>query len=103
MVNADDLRDAAPWHPITDSVDLKHLGKLLEECGELVSALSRCLIQGINESEPITGELNKDWLENEIADVITGIQLVEKRFNLIRLEGRIAKKTKHLSQWHNLA
>lgn len=43
------------------------------------------------------------WLENEIADVITGIELVEKRFGLMRLEGRIAKKTKHLSQWHNLA
>ncbi len=103
MVNADDSRDANPWHPMTNSVDLKHLGKLLEECGELVSALSRCLIQGINESEPVTGVVNKDWLENEIADVITGIELVEKRFGLMRLEGRIAKKTKHLSQWHNLA
>ena len=103
MVHENDLKDASPWHPMTNSIDIKHIGKLLEECGELVSALSRCLIQGIKESEPVTGQINEDWLENEIADVITGIQLVEKRFNLIRLEGRIDKKTKHLSQWHNMA
>jgi hypothetical protein len=95
--------DYHPWHPMNDPIDLKHLGKLLEECGELISALSRCLIQGINESEPVTAELNKDWLENEIADVIANIQLVEKRFGLIRLEGRIENKTKRLSAWHDMA
>lgn len=92
MVDADKLRDASPWHPMSNAVDIKHIGKLLEELGELVSACSRCLIQGVNEAEPVTGKLNKDWLEDEIADVICGIQLVEKRFSLMRLEGRLDKK-----------
>jgi len=54
-----------PWHPMSDPVDIKHLGKLLEELAEGVNALNevasamnkaasavaRCLIQGINEAQ----------------------------------------------------
>ncbi|MDE2031372.1 MAG: hypothetical protein KGI58_03905 [Patescibacteria group bacterium] len=101
MVNTFD--DPSPWYPITNQVDLKHLGKLLEELGELTSAVSRCLIQGINEREPETNKLNRDWIEDEIADVIANIQLVEKRFKFIRQQERIEKKTKHLSKWHEMA
>ena len=57
MADADKLRDANPWHPITDKVDLKYLGKLGEELNECGSAVSRCIIQGVDEREPVTGKL----------------------------------------------
>lgn len=41
--------DARPWHPEKDAVRLKHLGKLAEELNECGAAVSRCIIQGIDE------------------------------------------------------
>lgn len=105
MADADKLRDASPWHPITDAVDLKHLGKLGEEANELGSAVARCIIQGVDEAEPVTGKLNRHWLEDEIADVLANVELVVRRFDLN--EGRIAERAKrkraHLRQWHDMA
>lgn len=105
MSNTDNLHDANPWHPIDNKVDLKHLGKLAEECGELSSAVARCIIQGIYECEPVTGKINIAWLEDEIADVKANIALVERRFdlNLSRINERAERKKRHLRQWHELA
>jgi hypothetical protein len=103
--NADQLRDARPWHPITDAVDLKHLGKLGEELAECGAAVSRCIIQGVDECEPETGKPNRQWLEDEIADIKANIALVEQRFGLdtARMATRAARKMAHLRQWHALA
>lgn len=94
-----------PWHPMTNSIDLKHLGKLLEECNELGSAIARCIIQGIYEKEPVTGKENKQWLTEEIADVLANINLVIEHFSLN--EEFIAKRSKdkaaRLKTWHDMA
>jgi hypothetical protein len=105
LSDADKLRDASPWQPITDAVDLKHLGKLGEECNELGSAISRCIIQGVDEAEPVTGKLNREWMEDEIADVEAGIELAKRRFDLDRdrIHRRRIKKMLHLLKWHALA
>lgn len=105
MANADDLRDPNPWHPITQPVDLKHLGKLGEEASELSAAVSRCIIQGIDESEPVTGKVNREWLEDEIADVTANIALVTEHFGLdhVRIFQRVIRKMKHLKKWHQHA
>jgi NTP pyrophosphatase (non-canonical NTP hydrolase) len=102
MSNADELRAANPWQPMSNPVDLAHLGKLGEECGELVAAKERCTIQGIDEREPVTGKLNREWLEDEIADVKANIELVMLRFNLDRdrIARRAGKKMEHLRGWH---
>lgn len=104
MSDADKLRDANPWHPMTEPIDLKHLGKLGEECNELGSAVSRCIIQGIAESEPVTGKPNRDWLEDEIADVTANIALVTEHFGLNheRIFKRVVRKMEHLRQWHGM-
>ena len=93
----------SPWVPMTDACDLKHLGKLLEELGEAVAAVSRCIIQGVYEKEPVTLKLNKEWLEDELADVMAGIALAEQRFNLdsARMNARMARKVTGLRRWHN--
>lgn len=105
MVHADNLRNANPWHPITNAVDLKHLGKFCEELGECVSATSRVIIQGLHEQEPVTGKVNSLWLCEEIADVLANIELVCEHFQLSRemMQPRIDKKKLHLKQWHKLA
>lgn len=93
------------WHPISDPVDLKHLGKLAEELGEAQSAVARCIIQGIDEEEPVTGKLNREWLEDELADVLANINLVTLRFclNEDRMNKRAAKKMAQLKTWHDMA
>ena len=75
-------RLASPWEPVSDRTDLKLLGKLLEELGELTSVVSRCLIQGIDEVQPVTGKSNRLWLEEEYADVYANMLLVAHRFDL---------------------
>src|ERR1039458_1231647 len=73
-----------PWYPMSRPIDLKHMGKLGEELGEAQSAVSRCIIQGIDECEPITKKLNRTWLEDELADVLANIELVTRHFDLDR-------------------
>jgi len=87
-----------------NSVDLKCLGKLLEELGEAVAAASRCLIQGIDETEPITGKPNRLWLEEELADIQAGARIVTERFHLRKdfIEARSARKEVQLRAWHLL-
>lgn len=93
-----------PWQPMTRPIDLKHLGKLGEELGEANSAVSRCVIQGIDEREPITGKSNREWLEDELADVLANIDLVAGHFNLDwqRMWKRRNEKMRHLRAWHEM-
>lgn len=94
-----------PWHPMSDPKDLKHLGKLSEELGECSAATARCLIQGIDEREPTTGKLNREWLEDEMADVAANMELVAERFGLDveRIKARRADKIVRLRTWHEQA
>jgi len=94
-----------PWHPMSDPVDLKNMGKLVEESGELASAGARCIIQGIDECEPVTGKKNREWVEDEIADVIANIKLVIERFSLNeeRILSRAEHKEASLRTWHDMA
>ena len=103
--HATPLPDPNPWHPITDPVDLKHLGKLAEETNELGSAVARCIIQGVDECEPVTKKVNREWLEDELADVRANSELVIERLGLDeeRMAARVARKKAHLRQWHAMA
>jgi hypothetical protein len=85
-------------------IDVKHLGKLGEELNEAGAAVSRCLIQGIDESEPVTGKPNRQWLEEELADVIANTQLVIKHFDLneAKMFLRAEQKKANLRRWHGM-
>lgn len=93
-----------PWMPERDPIRLALLGKLGEELGECSSAALRCIIQGIDEREPVTGKLNREWLEDEIADVLAGCQIVKHdlSLNLSRISERAIRKLEHLRGWHEL-
>jgi NTP pyrophosphatase (non-canonical NTP hydrolase) len=92
------------WIPTTNLVDLAHLGKLGEELNECGAAVSRCIIQGIAESEPVTRKSNKEWLEDELADVLAMMELVVERFGLDsdRMDERINRKVKMKREWHQM-
>lgn len=94
-----------PWHPMSNSVDLKTLGKLLEELGECVSASARCLIQGIDENEPVTRKANRLWLMEELADVKANMKKVIERFELEEgfIDTRARLKGSALDAWHAMA
>lgn len=104
MVDHTTLRDPSPRHPMSDPVDLKHLGKFGEELGECQAAVSRCIIQGIDECEPVTGKQNREWLEDEIADVYANAHLVATHFGLSmeRIGARAQRKMDHLRKWHDM-
>jgi hypothetical protein len=93
-----------PWQPITKSIDLKHLGKLGEESGELNAVISRCIIQGLNSLKPDANKTNRMWLEEEIADVLGNIELVIKHFELNRnfITARSNEKIRKLKIWHGM-
>lgn len=57
------------WVPMVDPYELGLMTKLGEEAGELGSAASRCMAQGLDEAHPETGKINRHWLEDEIADI----------------------------------
>lgn len=93
-----------PWKPMTDALAVKHLGKLGEEANELGSAISRCIIQGVDECEPVTRKANRQWLQDEIADVLANIELVREHFGLDAdaISIRVERKKKHLRGWHSM-
>lgn len=92
-----------PWTPISDVEKIKVLGKALEETGELISAMARCLIQGVDGKEPVTGKMNKHWLEEEVADVEAMLSHVRDRLNLNGsfIGERSDVKHRRLADWFN--
>lgn len=92
----------SPWRPITDPIDKKVLGKLLEELGEATSAAARCLIQGLDESDPTSGEINRQWLEKELADVQACIDVAVERFQMDaqHMAMRSLRKRRCYAVWH---
>lgn len=92
----------SPWKPDRNTLNLAILGKLSEELSEAGAAAARCIIQGIDESEPTTGKVNRQWLEEELADALATISMTIHHFNLnlATLDARTARKVKHLKGWH---
>ena len=82
MSDADKLRDANPWHPMTRPIDLKHLGKLSEELGEASTAVCSCIDLGMMTIDPVSGKANWQALQDELADVDANIGLVNSHFDL---------------------
>lgn len=83
------MAEINPWFPEPDMLTHQVLGKLAEECSELAKIAVRCMIQGIDESDPGTGAANREELRKEIADVEAAICWT---FETIYLRGRISER-----------
>lgn len=104
LVGPDSPGGVHPWEPMRKPIDLKHMGKLGEELGECQAASSRCMIQGIDAAEPVTGKPNREWLEDELADVLANGILNVEHFNLDldRILARAVRKMALLRVWHGM-
>lgn len=89
------------WHPTTDLVQLGILGKSIEELGECISVLGRCICQGITGTEPRTRKRNVDWLTEEVADSLATLHGVIEGFQLsqVRIRDRQSKKLAYHRKW----
>lgn len=92
------------WHVETDAYRIRRLGKSLEELGELVSVLARCLIQGVDEIDPSSGEVNRMRMQKETADVLTQVGGLTETFNLNMTEilERVQDKKASMDKWEEL-
>lgn len=92
---------ASPWSPLKDPNEIKLIGKTLEELGELTQALSRSLIQGINEEMPDSKKTNRVWVEEEIADSLAMIYILMAVFKLNndKMSDRARKKIAFFNSW----
>lgn len=93
-----------PWVPTTNLQELRRLGKTLEELGELVAVLGRCVCQGLDGVDPASGEDNITRMMKESSDVFTQINLNIEAFNLDRqaMADRIEQKRQNMAEWEAL-
>lgn len=91
-------------HVETDAFRLRRLGKALEEMGELVSVLARCIIQGVDEVDPSSKKVNLQRMEEETADVLTQVACLIDAFKLDpeRLAVRATDKKTSMDKWEDL-
>lgn len=89
------------WIPTTDPMLQRRMGKLIEECGELLAVAGRIGIQGIDEIDPGTGKVNRLRLAEELADVAAQIECTLQRLGLNRdfHEGRASRKRGYMDEW----
>lgn len=92
------------WTPTTDLLTLRRMGKLLEELGEASNVAARVIIQGIDEVDPGSGKVNRERLENELADVQAQIGCTVMAFDLDqdRMARRTAEKMRQMAEWEAL-
>lgn len=91
------------WNVETNPLRLRRLGKLSEELGELQAVVSRCIIQGIDETDPSSLQVNRARLQEEIADVlaqcICTVKTLELNHELI-IE-RSESKQAQMAEWES--
>lgn len=89
------------WTPTTDLMTLRRMGKLTEELGELQCVAARVVIQGIDETDPGSGKVNRQRLVDELADVQAQIECTVRAFGLNKgyLDRRAADKVRQMAEW----
>lgn len=92
------------WQVTTDPLTLRRLGKLGEELGELANVASRCIIQGIDATDPGTGKVNRQRLLDELADVAAQIDCTIAAFGLddTYFDKRRLLKRAQMAEWEAL-
>ncbi|WP_032998306.1 hypothetical protein [Rhizobium leguminosarum] len=81
------------WKPESDVIVHQALGKSGEEASELAKILFRCVIQGLDASDPGTGKPNREALWEEIADVEAALQwlreVIDDEFDCDRADRKL--------------
>lgn len=89
------------WTPTTNLMMLRRMGKLQEELAELSSVAARCIIQGIDEVDPGSGQINRMRLEHELADVLAQCECTIESLSLdkLKINRRAHQKRGQMAEW----
>ncbi|QIG70772.1 hypothetical protein EVB91_221 [Rhizobium phage RHph_I1_18] len=87
------------WTPEDRLIIHQVLGKLAEEASEAANIAIRCMIQGLDEVEPVTRVSNIEALTKEISDVTATIRWLEEVTGIKPRETRIENKLAGYREW----
>lgn len=90
------------WKPEPDVLTHQALGKLVEELGELTQIATRCLIQGFNSSEPVTGMPNRQQLQKEMSDVRAALEWASEITGVAEDTDRVMSKLDGFRRWQRM-
>jgi len=90
------------WRPEPNVLIHQALGKACEEASELANILARCLIQGLDQSEPVSGKPNRKALSDEIADLDAAVQWLRELTGEEYDEERADRKLNGFRQWQRM-
>lgn len=90
------------WKPEPDVIIHQALGKACEEASELANILARCLIQGLNQSEPVSGKPNRQALFEEIADLDAAVQWLRELIDDEYDGDRADRKLNGFRRWQRM-
>lgn len=90
------------WKPEPNVVLHQALGKLVEELGELTQSAARCMIQGFDSSEPITGAANRQQIQKEISDVRAALEWVSEITGVSEDTDRVMTKLDGYRRWQRM-
>ena len=100
------MKKPSLWMPEPNVALHQAIGKLAEEAGELATIAARCLIQGVDQCEPVTGKPNLTALLQEMADVIAILNVVHEELGDRlteelddEMDERITRKIAHKKEW----
>lgn len=90
------------WKPEPDVLIHQALGKACEEASELANILARCLIQGLDQCEPVSGKPNRKALSDEIADLDAAVQWLRELTGDDYDDERADRKLNGFRRWQRM-
>ncbi len=96
------------WLQEPNQVLHQSIGKLSEELSEANKACARCIIQGFDARDPVSGKPNSEALLEELADVLAALKwLTEikpgaKIGNSEEFDKRIERKLEGFRRWQRM-
>jgi hypothetical protein len=98
------MTDLNKWMLEEDGFTRRRLGKTNEELHELGKVINRILLQGIDATDPSTGELLIDQLHKEIADVYAQLDetLVGLQLDTQTIWDRRRGKREQMKVWEDM-
>lgn len=76
----------------------------LEECAEVIQAISKCFRFGMDGQWPIGAPTNKQHLEEEIGDLLCMVKILEDKgiIDVDNVHAATLNKYEKLSKWSNV-
>lgn len=94
--------DIQPWQGEERKNIRLAIGKLCEEASELAGICARIGIQGLDGIDPKSGKSNRQALEDEMSDVVAGMNFVHENTSCLMDDERMNKKRNGYRRWFKM-